>query len=269
MVFILLAAIYFSGTVFAVIFLVISILGLWEFYSLIKSDSCSPQKIYGTISGALLYIAIVFIHQSEFGFRNPLFMGLVPVILPIPLFFLSFIIEIYRKHPTPLVNISTTVTGIFYIALPLALLNLLNGRDAVLFLGFPAILIGYFILTWFYDTGAYLYGKQFGKHKFFERISPKKTWEGTIAGSIIALATAAGFSMLVPDVPLADWIVLAIIVLIFGTFGDLAESLLKRSLNIKDSGSILPGHGGILDRFDTMLLSSPFVFLYFFLQNVI
>jgi phosphatidate cytidylyltransferase len=133
----------------------------------------------------------------------------------------------------------------------------------------PVILVGYFGFTWIYDTGAYLYGKQFGKHKFFERISPKKTWEGTMAGTLIALTVAFGLSFLSTGLPWYDWLALAVIVIFFGTFGDLVESMFKRSLNIKDSGTILPGHGGILDRFDTMLISAPFVFLYFFLRNSI
>jgi phosphatidate cytidylyltransferase len=130
-------------------------------------------------------------------------------------------------------------------------------------------LLGFFIITWFHDTGAYLYGKRFGKHKLFERISPKKTWEGSIAGALVAILTSAGFSSLVPGIAWFDWIVLAGLIIIFGTFGDLAESMFKRSLNIKDSGHILPGHGGILDRFDTVFISAPFVFLYFILRNTI
>ena len=133
----------------------------------------------------------------------------------------------------------------------------------------PIILVGYFIFTWIYDTAAYLYGRQFGKHKLFERISPKKTWEGTIAGVIVTFLSSIGLYFLVNILPLTDWLVLATIVVVFGTHGDLVESLLKRSLNIKDSGTILPGHGGILDRFDTMLISAPFVFLYFFFRQAI
>jgi len=102
----------------------------------------------------------------------------------------------------------------------------------------------------------------------FERISPKKTWEGTIAGAVVALLFAFSLSLIVADISRTDWFVLAMLVMVFGTFGDLTESLLKRSLNIKDSGNILPGHGGILDRFDTIFISSPFVFLYFIVRNL-
>ena len=159
--------------------------------------------------------------------------------------------------------------GFLYISLPFSLLIYFNRPDNLHFLGFPVILAGYFAFTWMNDTAAYLYGKQFGKHKFFERISPKKTWEGTIAGAVVTLVLAFGLHLLIPGLPLTDWIALACMVVFFGTHGDLVESLLKRSLNIKDSGTILPGHGGILDRFDTMLISAPFVFLYFFLQHTI
>jgi phosphatidate cytidylyltransferase len=180
------------------------------------------------------------------------------------LFFFTFIIEIYRNKPNPLSNIATTALGFFYIALPFSLLLYFNRPDMLHFHGMPVILVGYFAFTWIYDTSAYLFGRQFGKHKFFERISPKKTWEGTIAGTAVTLAISFGLYFLVPEMPLHDWLALAGIVIVFGTHGDLVESLLKRSLNIKDSGTILPGHGGILDRFDTMLISAPFVFLYFF-----
>ena len=121
---------------------------------------------------------------------------------------------------------------------------------------------------WFCSVGLNVGSEQSGKHKLFERISPKKTWEGTIAGTLVTGLTAGGFSCLVPGILLADWMMLALLVVIFGSFGDLTESMIKRSLNIKDSGNILPGHGGILDRFDTFFISAPFVFLYFVLRNI-
>ena len=270
MVFILLAALWFSGWVFAVIFLVITILGLWEFYGLITSETCHPQKHYGIFAGISIYVATAIICLVPWSLNiDQLWLAFIPFLLPIPLFFISFIIEIYRKKPNPVVNISMTTLGFFYIALPFSVLIYFTRSDVLHFLGMPVILVGYFTFTWIYDTAAYLYGKQFGKHKFFERISPKKTWEGTIAGAVVTLVAAFGFHFLVPALPLADWLALAFMVVFFGTNGDLVESLFKRSLNIKDSGTILPGHGGILDRFDTMLISAPFVFLYFFFHHTI
>jgi phosphatidate cytidylyltransferase len=270
MVFILLAALYFSGWVFAVIFLVVTVLGLWEFYGLISNENCHPQKYYGTLSGILIYLAgsgIYLLMGSDI-YENFL-LSFVPFLIPIPMFFGSFIVEIYRNKPHPLVNIATTTLGLLYISLPFTLLLYFNRPNVLHFMGMPVILVGYFAFTWTNDTAAYLYGKQFGKHKFFERISPKKTWEGTIAGAVVTFLLAFGLHFLVVDMPLTDWMALAGLVVIFGTHGDLVESLLKRSLNIKDSGTILPGHGGILDRFDTMLISAPFVFLYFYFPHSI
>ncbi len=270
MVFLLLAALWFSGWIFAVIFLAVAVLGMWEFYGLVQSDTCHPQKIYGTTAGALIYLTamLAFLLPGNPGSGGPV-PAILPFVIPVPLIFLSFILEIYRKRPNPLINIAVTVLGFIYISLPMALLVGFARPGELHAFGMPVILTGYFGFTWIYDTGAYLYGKQFGRHKFFERISPKKTWEGTIAGALITFAAAFGLHFLVPSLPLADWMALAVLVILFGTHGDLAESLLKRSLNIKDSGTILPGHGGILDRFDTMLISAPFVFLYFFFQTLL
>jgi phosphatidate cytidylyltransferase len=265
MVFILLSGLYFNEWIFAILFFLIAVLGILEFYQIVSSEKCWPQKIYGVIAGAILYLAIAGVHYFSFSF-DYISIIFLPFFLLIPLFFIPFIIEIYRKKPEPLINIAFTILPIFYIALPLALLNLMNDTTEMKFLGFPIFLTGYFILTWAYDTGAYLYGKQFGKHKLFERISPKKTWEGTIGGSGIALLVTAVLFFLVKEIMLVDWLALTTMILVFGTFGDLVESLIKRNLNIKDSGSILPGHGGILDRFDSILISAPFVFLYFIIR---
>jgi phosphatidate cytidylyltransferase len=271
MVFILLAALCFSAWIFAFIFMVITILALREFYGLIATENCHPQKLYGTVAGTLLYLSVVLINLAadSIDLTSQIWLSFLPFLIPIPLFFLSFILEIYRNKTNPLTNIAMTTLGIFYVAVPLSMLVYLNSPNRLHFHGMPVILTGYFGFTWIYDTAAYLYGKQFGKHKFFERISPKKTWEGTIAGAIATFAIAFGLHYLVTELPLYDWLALAGIVILFGTHGDLAESLIKRSLNIKDSGTLLPGHGGILDRFDTIFISAPFVFLYFFFHNAI
>jgi phosphatidate cytidylyltransferase len=124
------------------------------------------------------------------------------------------------------------------------------------------IVLGFFLLIWLNDTGAYFIGSLIGKHKLFERISPGKTWEGSAGGTLFALLTAWGLSYIFPQIDRTHWLILAIITVVTGTLGDLVESMLKRSLGIKDSGNILPGHGGMLDRFDAVLLSAPFVFVY-------
>ena len=127
------------------------------------------------------------------------------------------------------------------------------------------IILGFFIMLWTNDTGAYLAGRFFGKHKLFERISPKKTWEGSFGGGLLTLAAAYILSLFFTNLDLTNWIVISILVAIFGGLGDLVESMLKRSLNIKDSGNILPGHGGILDRFDGLLISITFIYSYLYL----
>jgi phosphatidate cytidylyltransferase len=267
MVFLLLFSLWYNHWLFSGIFLVVTILGIWEFYRLFTSGFIQPQKIYGTVCGCILYLLSIWVLFTSHEQHTVLWFY-IPVLTAMLMFFLSFIIEIFRKKKRPLENIAITATGILYVALPLVLLNFMNSPWSLRLLGFPAYLLAYFIFTWFFDTAAYLYGKQFGRHKLFERISPKKTWEGTIAGVIVTGLTAIAFSKLVPGITLADWLMLALLVVISGSFGDLAESMIKRSLNIKDSGDILPGHGGILDRFDSFFISAPFVFLYFLLRNI-
>jgi len=260
MVFLIIASLYFSNIPgFAAIFLLVTVLGLWEFFSVTSTDTCHPQKLAGTLLGTAWYLLVAVIAIGG----NPGAVLTIGLFL-FPFLFIPFIVEIFRNKPNPLFNIAVTILGITYVSLPLSMLLILNSPEhASIFTHFSAILLGYFLITWLYDTGAYLFGRQFGKHPFFERISPKKTWEGTFAGVVVALLAAYGLSFISRGMFLYDWLILAGIIIIFGTMGDLAESLLKRNLNLKDSGSILPGHGGILDRFDTVFLSAPFVFLYF------
>jgi phosphatidate cytidylyltransferase len=145
-----------------------------------------------------------------------------------------------------------------FIALPFSLLSyifFINGFQ-------PLILLAVFVTIWVNDTGAYLVGVTLGKHRLFERISPKKSWEGFFGGAFFALISAYVFSLFIKDLSLIQWLIFSEIIVIFGTFGDLAESLLKRTLNMKDSGNVIPGHGGLLDRFDSMLLAAPAVYLF-------
>jgi phosphatidate cytidylyltransferase len=265
MVFLIFAALYLDRFFFAAIFLVVVILGLLEFYSITVTEDCKPQKYTGTILGTLLYLLITGFFL--FGGPQPLTFSIVVML---PIFFIPIIIELYRKKEKALINAAVTIFGLIYIALPVSLLNVMNDPiGGTVFHRFPAYLTAYFLITWIYDTGAYLVGKNFGKHKFFERISPKKTWEGTIGGTVVALLAAAGYYFITEGTQLIHLMVLTGLIVLFGTFGDLAESLFKRSLNLKDSGNILPGHGGILDRFDTIFVSAPFVFLYFVLQIIL
>jgi phosphatidate cytidylyltransferase len=154
--------------------------------------------------------------------------------------------------------------GIIYVSLPFSLLNI-----SVFFKGTYSyhVIMGTMLILWACDTGAYFSGKAFGRRKLFQRISPKKTWEGSIGGGILAVTVGILFSYIFTDLPMWKWICISVIIVIAGTYGDLVESLFKRSINIKDSGKSIPGHGGFLDRFDSLLLSAPFIAAFIKILN--
>ena len=265
---VMMGCIWWSYWSSAVLFLVISVLGLWEFYLLLEKNNYKPQKYFGITGGISIFIFISY--ESN----HPLFLGWSVALLLIffLLFFVFFITELFRKTEKPFQNIGFTILGLIYIPIPFLVwlpnvfkhgeeMNLLNSY--VIYN--PDILLGFFFLVWSNDTFAYLVGRAFGKHKLFERISPKKTWEGFIGGILCTQIIAYLISIYFTELAPMHWHIVALIVSIFGTLGDLVESMFKRSLGVKDSGNILPGHGGILDRFDGVLLSSPFVVTYLML----
>jgi phosphatidate cytidylyltransferase len=166
MVFLIFAALYLDRFFFAAIFLAVVILGLLEFYSITVTEECKPQKFTGTILGTILYLLIT----GFFLFGGPQLLTF-SIMVMLPILFIPIIIELYRKKEKPLINSAVTIFGLIYIALPVSLLNMMNDPiGGTLFHHFPAYLTAYFLITWIYDTGAYLVGKNFGKHKFFERI---------------------------------------------------------------------------------------------------
>jgi phosphatidate cytidylyltransferase len=236
------------------LFFIITLLGLWEFYVVSEKGPNEPQKIMGTVMGGILFLCNAFIGLGYFNF--PL------LIIIIPLLYLIFITQLYLKNENPFRNIAFTLLGIFYVAVPFSMLNYI-----VFHKGFYdcQILLGFFLILWANDTGAYLVGSRIGKNKMFERVSPGKTWEGTIGGGVFGILTACFISYYFTNLALSEWLVIACLLVTIGTVGDLVQSTYKRSKNIKDSGSILPGHGGILDRFDSLLLATPFVFTYLFI----
>lgn len=251
----ILASVVFHPLAFFLLFGIAMVLSLREFYNLAGKDGVQAQKVPGIILAIVLFVISYFAASGNLSYST--LGGVVPFI------FVFFIFELYTRSVKPFHNIAYTVTGIVYIAVPFSLLNfLIFFRDN----GFtPQILLGYFFILWSSDTGAYLVGRSIGKTKLFERVSPKKTWEGSIGGLVISMGIAWLISGFFQQLSLSQWLITSAIVVITGTLGDLAESLFKRSINIKDSGSILPGHGGMLDRFDALLISIPFVwfFLYF------
>ncbi len=245
------SSIVFTPLFFAGLFLFVTLLGLHEFYSLLQKGGKSPQIYWGLISGGLLFAGLAAVAND--------WMEVKYLVALLPLAVIVFIAELYRNKPSPFENIALTLVGIFYIALPFGLLNFLYLHgDNITFI----LLLGFFVILWINDTFAYLFGITLGKHRLFERISPKKSWEGSIGGGLSSIVIAYVIASFDKSLPLIHWIAIAIIIVISGTLGDLVESMLKRSLNCKDSGTLLPGHGGILDRFDAVLISAPLIFVY-------
>jgi phosphatidate cytidylyltransferase len=259
------------------LFLLITILGLHEFYKLAEKANVQPQKGYGLFFGAFL-VLLAFIQCV---YPLPILKFTL-----LPLFFLPFFIELYRKKENPFSNIGWTFLGIIYVAVPFAMLVLAftpgvlyHRIDHTSWSTFRTYdyrpLLTIFVLIWISDTMAYVCGRLFGKHKLWERISPKKTWEGFIGGFIFTVVAGGmiGNWILYNKHDYNQelkWICIAAVISVSGMLGDLVESLFKRSINVKDSGTILPGHGGILDRFDALLLATPFaLFTYWLLDYIL
>lgn len=240
--------IWFSEWSYFLLFLGLTVLGISEFYTLVSVQGVRPNRPLGLLLGGLYFVAM-FLVQRESAPPELLFLAL-------PLLFLVLILEMYRKQPQPFTNIAFTLLGVAYVAGPFGLLHLLGYYNE--FYSWQPIL-GLMLLIWASDTGAYIFGKSFGKHKLFERISPGKTWEGWAGGTLTAVLVGYGLSFFFTDLELYQWVGIAVLVAVFGVLGDLSESMLKRSLGVKDSGTLLPGHGGILDRFDSLLMAIPFV----------
>jgi len=187
------------------------------------------------------------------------------IILVMPLLFLLFIYALYSRSESPLSRMSLNLASLLWISIPTALslpIALIDGTFS------PLKLIGIILLVWISDSFAYIVGSVIGKTPLFKRISPKKTWEGSAGGLVASLLFAFLLSFIVPEWSFAKWSVIAVLAVFLGTTGDLIESLLKRSVKIKDSGSILPGHGGFLDRFDAYFFSVPFIYTYLYLFNL-
>jgi len=264
---VMISCIWWSLWSMASLFLVISVLGLWEFYSLLEQHNSSPQKITGIIICVALSAYFLYLVSDNI-FSTLLLSYMFWLFIPVSM--LIFFIELFRNKQFPFQNIGYTFLGLLYVQIPFLFLSSLaikSNIDLKLFQGVftPYIILGFFFLIWANDTFAYLVGISIGKHRLFERHSPKKSWEGFIGGIICTQGIAYVLSIYFTELAPIHWFVVAFIVSVFGTMGDLVESMFKRSLGVKDSGNILPGHGGILDRFDGVLLSAPFVVTYLML----
>lgn len=260
-VIVLVGCILYSPLSFGILFTIISALSVHEFAQLVsKSSEININKTITALGGAYLFLALMsFCTQQSVGAR---------VFLPyLGLLLYMMITELYLKKKNPTGNWAYSMLSQLYVALPFALLNVLafqNSPETSSVTYNPILPLSIFVFIWLSDTGAYCVGSLIGKHRLFERISPKKSWEGSIGGGIFSIASSLGFAHFFPFMPGWQWVGLAIVVVIFGTWGDLTESLMKRQLGIKDSGNILPGHGGMLDRFDSALMAIPAAVVYLY-----
>lgn len=252
-VLVMLASVLLGEYTFTVFFVLLSILCLDEFYRLTKTDSVKPQRLSGILLGLTTFIPIgcYFLFRSELDY----------LFVAIPFLTTIFLAELYRTGKTPFHNIGYTLLGIVFAVVPFIFFYSMAFLSGDYNFHLP---LGFMLLLWASDTGAYLFGVKLGKTKLFERHSPKKTWEGLGGGLFTSLLVAFILSTFYTEIEAVHWAVISLIIVVFGTFGDLTESMLKRSLNAKDSGSLLPGHGGLLDRFDGLLLAAPLVFVYLY-----
>lgn len=250
------------------LFALVTGLTVWEYTGIVNGiENVCVNRFLATVAAVYFFLGMA-------GFCA----GIVPSAVFIPYLLTvvyMFIAELYTKAPNPINNWAYTMLSQMYIALPFAMVNVLAFRgvgNGVVYNYLAPLSI--FVFLWTNDTGAYLSGSLFGKHKLFPRVSPGKSWEGSIGGGLLVLLVAALVGMyqnsdmhetateLILTVP--QWMGLGLVVVLFGTWGDLVESLFKRTIGIKDSGNILPGHGGMLDRFDSSLMAFPAAVIYLY-----
>ena len=257
---VLVGCILYDPWTFSALFVVISALTIREFGHLINQvEGVSINKNITMLAGVYLYMAVMAFCTNLSGSK---------IFLPYLLLIMYLMIsELYLKKENPVMNWAYSMLSQLYIALPFAMLNVLSFHTSPMDTSVsynPILPLSVFVFIWLSDTGAYCVGSLIGRHRLFERISPKKSWEGSIGGGIVAIGSSFIFAHYFPIMNMAEWAGLALIVVIFGTWGDLTESLLKRQLHIKDSGAILPGHGGMLDRFDSALMAIPAAVVYLY-----
>lgn len=262
---ILVGCILYDPLSFGALFVLISALTVREFGHLLnETQGVGINKTITMLGGAYLFLS--FMGFCIDAADSKIFIPYLVLLLYL------MISELYLKKEYPILNWAYSMMSQLYIALPFALLNVLafqNDPNTHSVSYNPILPLSIFIFIWLNDSGAYCVGSLFGKHRLFERISPKKSWEGSIGGGILAIAASFGMAHFFPFMSMVEWAGLALVVIVFGTWGDLTESLLKRQLKIKDSGNILPGHGGLLDRFDSALMAIPAAVIYLYVLTMV
>jgi len=238
---------------------------VWEFCGLVNQrDNVTVNRFICTVAAVYFFFAMTYFCSDLYG-GSAKSVVFIPYLVTVVYLLVA---ELYAKQKDPINNWAYTMLSQMYIALPFSLLNVLaftarpDGQVA-----FNTLLpLSVFVFLWLNDTGAYCVGSLLGRHKLFPRISPAKSWEGSIGGAVVVLAAAYAIGYYIDGLMLTpwQWLGLGLVVAVFGTWGDLVESLFKRTLGIKDSGNILPGHGGMLDRFDSSLLAIPAAVVYLY-----
>ena len=247
------------------LFALVTGLTVWEFTGLVNDrDNITVNRMICTVAGVYFFFAMA-------GYNAGITAASIFIPYLVTLIYLM-VAELYLKHPDPVGDWAYTMMSQLYIALPFSLLNVLAFRSVGSDITYSYLApLAVFVFLWVNDAGAYICGSLLGKHKLFPRISPGKSWEGSIGGGILVMLVAVLIWHLteqygVNDLGLSaiEWAGLGLVIVVFGTWGDLIESLFKRTLGIKDSGNILPGHGGMLDRFDSSLLAIPAAVVYIY-----
>jgi phosphatidate cytidylyltransferase len=252
---VLIGSILWNQWAFMILFGIINLLCLYEFYGLLIENK--GLKSMGLLASAIIFVFASPLHKFIFPEQQFIF-----VYLAVPIIFIAFFLIIFDRKNNPIAESANLVFGLIYITLPFTLFSLIPSYTSEYRKEF---LLAPLIFVWVNDTCAYLTGMLTGKHKFFERLSPKKTWEGVAGGVLFTLYFSVVVWLLFKTTNWIDWFFIALISSIGAISGDLFESLLKRRLKIKDTGKIFPGHGGFLDRFDALLFLIPFYFLYLIL----
>lgn len=247
------------------LFSIVTGMTIWEFCGLVNErEDVTVNRFICTVAGVYFFFAMTYFCSDLYGgaAKSVVF---IPYLITIVYLLVA---ELYLKQADPIHDWAYTMLSQMYIALPFSLLNVLafNATKSGIVTFNTLLPLSVFVFLWISDSGAYCVGSLLGRHKLFPRISPGKSWEGSIGGAVFVLVAAYAISYFIDDRLLntAEWMGLGLVVVVFGTWGDLVESLLKRTLGIKDSGSILPGHGGMLDRFDSSLLAIPAAVIYLY-----